>query len=191
MDSLNRGQAPFPSSIWKAIDEAASQAARDRLTGRRFLDLEGPFPLEQPVTLAQLRDHANAVRAVLDQLKAAHPGSLYFPFFFWGGSELRPMQPYLNKLPAELVAAFPQLATAVRREIPSPRATYMVCARLPKTTVFSPWMVRASTPVSKRKATSWHCGIDSGQLLIALPWLDKSNDAGGCCRRLNDGDAPN
>src|SRR4051812_49834190 len=43
MDSLNRGQAPFPSSIWKAIDEAASQAARDRLTGRRFLDLEGPF----------------------------------------------------------------------------------------------------------------------------------------------------
>src|SRR5207248_1186259 len=48
-----------------------------------WLDLEGPFPLEQPVTLAQLRDHANAVRAVLDQLKAAHPGSLYFPFFFW------------------------------------------------------------------------------------------------------------
>jgi uncharacterized linocin/CFP29 family protein len=43
MDSLNRSQAPFPSSIWKAIDEAASQAARDRLTGRRFLDLEGPF----------------------------------------------------------------------------------------------------------------------------------------------------
>ena len=43
MDSLNRGQAPFPSSIWKAIDEAASQAARDRLTGRRFIDLEGPF----------------------------------------------------------------------------------------------------------------------------------------------------
>src|SRR5213082_2779376 len=43
MDSLNRSQAPFPSSIWKAIDEAASQAARNRLTGRRFLDLEGPF----------------------------------------------------------------------------------------------------------------------------------------------------
>src|SRR5262249_26204524 len=42
----------------------------------------------------------------------AHSGSVYFPFFFWGGSELRPMQPYLNKLPAELVDAFPQLATA-------------------------------------------------------------------------------
>ncbi|HEX3862139.1 MAG TPA: family 1 encapsulin nanocompartment shell protein [Stellaceae bacterium] len=43
MDTLNRGQAPFPASIWKAIDEAAAGAARDRLTGRRYLDLEGPF----------------------------------------------------------------------------------------------------------------------------------------------------
>jgi uncharacterized linocin/CFP29 family protein len=43
MDYLNRSQAPFPSSVWQAIDEAAAQAARDRLTGRRFLDLEGPF----------------------------------------------------------------------------------------------------------------------------------------------------
>jgi len=75
-------------------------------------DLEGPFPLEQPVTLAQLREGVDVVRAVLDELKATHPGSLYFPFFFWGGTELRPMQPYLNKLPAELVDAFPQLAAA-------------------------------------------------------------------------------
>jgi uncharacterized linocin/CFP29 family protein len=43
MDTLNRGQAPFPASIWQAIDAAAASAARDRLTGRRFLDLEGPF----------------------------------------------------------------------------------------------------------------------------------------------------
>lgn len=43
MEMLNRGQAPFPSSLWQAIDEAAASAARDRLTGRRFLDLEGPF----------------------------------------------------------------------------------------------------------------------------------------------------
>ena len=43
MDTLNRGQAPFPAHIWQMIDEAAAKAARDRLTGRRFLDLEGPF----------------------------------------------------------------------------------------------------------------------------------------------------
>jgi len=43
MDYLNRGLAPFPKSVWDAIDDAAASAARARLTGRRFLDLEGPF----------------------------------------------------------------------------------------------------------------------------------------------------
>jgi uncharacterized linocin/CFP29 family protein len=45
MDTLNRDHAPFPAQIWGMIDEAAASAARDRLTGRRFLDLEGPFGL--------------------------------------------------------------------------------------------------------------------------------------------------
>ncbi|MBV9829506.1 MAG: bacteriocin family protein [Alphaproteobacteria bacterium] len=43
MDTLNRGSAPFPPAIWSAIDEAAANGARDQLTGRRFLELEGPF----------------------------------------------------------------------------------------------------------------------------------------------------
>lgn len=43
LDLLNRGHAPFPASLWQDIETAAVQAARDRLTGRRFLDLEGPF----------------------------------------------------------------------------------------------------------------------------------------------------
>jgi uncharacterized linocin/CFP29 family protein len=45
MDTLNRDHAPFPAQIWGMIDAAAASAARDRLTGRRFLDLEGPFGL--------------------------------------------------------------------------------------------------------------------------------------------------
>jgi len=43
MDYLNRGNAPFDHAIWEEIDAAAVAAARDQLTGRRFLDLEGPF----------------------------------------------------------------------------------------------------------------------------------------------------
>lgn len=43
MDYLHRGQANLPASLWQEIDEAATKAARDKLTGRRFLDLEGPF----------------------------------------------------------------------------------------------------------------------------------------------------
>jgi uncharacterized linocin/CFP29 family protein len=43
MDYLNRGQAHFSAEVWKAIDKAANEAAAERLTGRRFLDIEGPF----------------------------------------------------------------------------------------------------------------------------------------------------
>jgi len=43
MDYLNRSRAPFPAKLWKLIDESALSAARDLLTARRFLDLEGPF----------------------------------------------------------------------------------------------------------------------------------------------------
>lgn len=43
MDYLHRSQAELPDAIWQAVDDAAVKAARDRLTGRRFLDLEGPF----------------------------------------------------------------------------------------------------------------------------------------------------
>ena len=43
MDYLSRDQAPFPPELWRKIDDAAIAAARDRLSARRFLPLEGPF----------------------------------------------------------------------------------------------------------------------------------------------------
>jgi uncharacterized linocin/CFP29 family protein len=43
MDYLNRHMAPFGDEIWKRIDEAAVKAARDLLTGRRFLEVDGPY----------------------------------------------------------------------------------------------------------------------------------------------------
>ncbi|MBV8737693.1 MAG: bacteriocin family protein [Alphaproteobacteria bacterium] len=43
MDYFNREQARFPDQLWTAIDETAANAARDLLTARRFLDVEGPF----------------------------------------------------------------------------------------------------------------------------------------------------
>ena len=77
-----------------------------------WLDLDGPYPLERSLTLADLRARAAVIRPVLDQLRARHTGALYFPFSFYGGSELRPMQPYLNKVPAALVQGLPELAEA-------------------------------------------------------------------------------
>jgi|SRR5579885_2822127 len=43
MDYSNRQAAPFKSEIWDLIDQAAVKMAREVLTGRRFLDVEGPY----------------------------------------------------------------------------------------------------------------------------------------------------
>lgn len=43
MAYLNRQAAPFHDGIWQHIDAAAVRAARDMLTGRRFLEVEGPY----------------------------------------------------------------------------------------------------------------------------------------------------
>jgi hypothetical protein len=92
-------------------------ATRRRLHQERaqpgwWLDLDGPFPLDPSVTLAQIRESAPELRTILEALRSDHPGSLYFPFSFYGGAEPRPQQPYLNKLPVEFVELFPALATA-------------------------------------------------------------------------------
>jgi uncharacterized linocin/CFP29 family protein len=43
MDYLNRQAAPFGPDLWEHIDAAAVRAARDMITGRRFLAVEGPY----------------------------------------------------------------------------------------------------------------------------------------------------
>ncbi len=43
MDYLNRHLAPFSEETWQRIDDAAVSAAREDLTARRFLDVDGPY----------------------------------------------------------------------------------------------------------------------------------------------------
>ena len=45
MSYLNRDAAGLPESVWERIDASALKAAREILTGRRFLDLDGPYGL--------------------------------------------------------------------------------------------------------------------------------------------------
>jgi hypothetical protein len=61
------------------------------------------------------------MRRLLRLLTIAYPqATASFPFTFWGGTELRPMQPYLNKLPAELAGLFPQLTSAAAAAMAPP-----------------------------------------------------------------------
>jgi uncharacterized linocin/CFP29 family protein len=43
MNYLNRSSAPFDDGVWAQIDAEAVKAASDMLTGRRFLELDGPY----------------------------------------------------------------------------------------------------------------------------------------------------
>jgi hypothetical protein len=107
------GQVTEAPTVW--LSHRATTRRRlqqERAQPGWWLDLDGPFPLDPPVTLAQIRAGAPQLRAVLEALRSDHPGSLYFPFSFYGGTEPRPQQPYLNKLPGQFVELFPALATA-------------------------------------------------------------------------------
>jgi DNA segregation ATPase FtsK/SpoIIIE-like protein len=57
MDYLNRGRSHLPDAVWREIDKAAAEAARDRLTGRRFLELQGPFGTDLTSIEAGNDDH--------------------------------------------------------------------------------------------------------------------------------------
>jgi uncharacterized linocin/CFP29 family protein len=46
MDILKRSLAPIPAEAWSLIDEEARQVLKGRLTGRRFVDFNGPLGLE-------------------------------------------------------------------------------------------------------------------------------------------------
>lgn len=81
--------------------------------------LDGPYEFGQPVTLGELRAHGEPIRAAHDELRARIEGALYCPFSFYGDRDLRPMQPYLNKLPASVIAAVPALLPR-RRSQPRP-----------------------------------------------------------------------
>jgi hypothetical protein len=108
------GQVTEAPTVWLSHRGATRRRLhQERAQPGWWLDLDGPFPVDPPLTLAQIRASAPQLRAVLEALRAHHPGSLYFPFSFYRGTEPRPQQPYLNKLPAELVALFPTLAAAI------------------------------------------------------------------------------
>ena len=108
------GQVTETPTVWLSHRGATRRRLhQERAQPGWWLDLDGPFPLDPLLTLAHIRASAPQLRAVLEELRSQHPGSLYFPFSFYRGTEPRPQQPYLNKLPAEFVALFPMLAAAI------------------------------------------------------------------------------
>ena len=99
--------------VWASHGTVAREAGVQpyRRPGWRAL-LEGPFPVEPPITLEDLRLAEPAIRDAVDLLRTDQTGSLYLPFAISDKRPLRPTQFYLTKVPLALVLALPALTTA-------------------------------------------------------------------------------
>jgi hypothetical protein len=88
------GQLTEAPTVWLSHHAATRRRLRqERVQPGWWLDLDGPFLLNPPLALARIRASALQLRIVLEALRSDHPGSLYFPFSFYGGTEPRPQQP--------------------------------------------------------------------------------------------------
>lgn len=68
MSHLNRDAAPFDASLWEKIDERAVEAARDAITARRFLPVDGPYGVG--LTAVELGDDGFHSEAGEDEAEA-------------------------------------------------------------------------------------------------------------------------
>lgn len=77
-----------------------------------MVTLGGLNPFPQPLAAEVLQTLSSDVLAVSEALEAQHGKPTYFPFYLYGGRELRAQQGYLLKFPAELFGVLPDLETA-------------------------------------------------------------------------------
>lgn len=79
--------------------------------------LSGYTAFTEPLPLDLVRDRMDAILALRVTLEDQHQGTVYFPFYLYGGRELRTQQSYFVKFPIELFDLLPEL-TAVQRRTP-------------------------------------------------------------------------
>jgi hypothetical protein len=106
---------PFAEEIvWASHGTVAREAGVQpyRRPGWRAL-LEGPFPVDPPLSLADLREAEPQIRDVFSAIRSDENGSLYSPFAISDKRSLRPTQFYLTKMPRAIVLALSPLAAAV------------------------------------------------------------------------------
>ncbi len=92
--------------VWGARGTSArSKSVKPYLRKGWRLSLDGPVPLDEAITLTDLRSFEDDVAASHDGLPLGLGQTAYFPFALSTKRELRPTQAYLTKFPASLVEA--------------------------------------------------------------------------------------
>lgn len=89
----------------------AGRKAGPRTTPGWVVPLGGFHAFNPPVTTGELQPLREILMQTRDLLEAEHGGS-YFPFYVYGGSQVRAQQAYLVKFPVELFDVIPGIGAA-------------------------------------------------------------------------------
>lgn len=101
-----------PEYTWQPRGTAGRALAGPRTTPGWTVPLGGLHPFTPPVTTATLQPLKDALVGLRSDLEGEHGVPAYFPFYLYGGSQIRAQQGYLVKFPVELFDVIPGLAAA-------------------------------------------------------------------------------
>jgi hypothetical protein len=98
-----------PEYTWQPRGTAGRALPGPRTTPGWTVPLGGLHPFTPPVTTATLQALKVNLMTLRADLEAQHGKPVYFPFYLYGGTQIRAQQGYLVKLPAELLDVVPGL----------------------------------------------------------------------------------
>jgi len=98
-----------PEYTWQPRGTSGRALSGPRTTEGWMVTLGGLNHFPQPPTLDEMRELIGHVQEVSDALVLEHRKPTYFPFYVYGGRELRAQQGYLMKFPVELFSVLPNI----------------------------------------------------------------------------------
>ena len=101
----------IPSYTWQARGTSGRSRGIPTTGPGWEVRLGGMNPLSPVISKARLLSLLDPLLAVNDDLKRRIGKPTYFPWYRYGGNQLRAQQGYLTKFPAELFDVLPELAT--------------------------------------------------------------------------------
>lgn len=101
-----------PKYTWQPRGTAGRALPGPRTTPGWTVPLGGLHPFELPVTTATLQALKDALVGLRADLEAEHGVPAYFPFYVYGGTQIRAQQGYLVKFPVELFDVIPGIDAA-------------------------------------------------------------------------------
>lgn len=107
-----------PEYTWQPRGTSGRALAGPRTTEGWMVPLGGLHQFQQPFTADEIPPLMHSVLELKEGLEHLHGKPIYFPFYLYGGRELRAQQGYLVKFPLELFDLLPSIGSA-RIEAPS------------------------------------------------------------------------